>query len=83
MDLAAKRRSGKGVFQVRGGWWGLVGPRPGGRRDGLMIRFAESDSDSEICRFSSLCLTQPLARKGLAVFNRSAHSAWPAVGNGQ
>jgi len=45
-----------------------------------MIRFAESDSDSEICNFGFVLLTQPLARKGLAVFNRSAHSAGPGKG---
>ena len=56
--------------------------RPGGTRGGCMIRFARNQTlylyQNLICAFNTA-----LARKGLAVFNRSAHSAWPAVGNGQ
>ena len=61
-------KSGKGVEK---GW-------PGGRRDGCMLRFAEADtasaSEFRLCAFNTA-----LARKGLAVFNRSAHSAGPRV----
>ena len=75
MDLAAKRR-------LREGWMGLVTTRPGGMRGGRMLRFAEADTDSasafRLCAFNTA-----LARKGLAVFNRSAHSAGPAIRNGQ
>ena len=69
MDFAAKRRLG----QVR---LGLDGVRPGGRRDGRMLRFAEADTDFGFC--IRLCaFNTALARKGLAVFKRYAHSAGP------
>ena len=68
-----KRRFGKGR---RSGGKG----RPGGMRDGRILRFAEAGTDSAFGYFC-LCLQHGLARKGLAVFNRSAHSAVP--GNGQ
>ena len=68
MDLAAKRRPGQG-------WKRLERPRPGGRRDGRILRFAEADTDLiRLCAFNTA-----LARKGLAVFNRSAHSAGPGL----
>ena len=43
MDLAAERRSGKG-------WRRLDIPRPGGMRDGRMLRFAEADTDFGFCK---------------------------------
>ena len=51
MDLVAKRK-------LRKGWMGLVGPRPGGRRDGRMLRFAEADTDSASA-FGFVLLTLP------------------------
>ena len=80
MDLAAKRRLGEG-------WMGWVGPRPGGRRGGSMIRFAESDSDSEICNFGNWILTR-LSPAGagriqsLRTFRLACCGQW-AVGNWQ
>ena len=54
--------------------------RPGGTRGGRMLRFAEADTVSAICirntAFVDLSNTA-LARKGLAVFKRYAHSAGP------
>ena len=76
MDLAAKRRLRKGQA---GPCWTMLdhaGPRPGGRRGGRMLRFAEADTDSASA-FRLCASNTALARKGLAVFNRSAHSAWP------
>ena len=35
-----------------------AGVRPDGSRGGSMIRFAESDSDSEICNFGNWILTR-------------------------
>ena len=42
MDLAAKGSLAKV-------WTDTAGVRPGGTRGGRMLRFAEADTDSEIC----------------------------------
>ena len=71
MDLAAKRR-------CVGGQVGVCLGRPGGSRGRHMLRLAEADTDFGFCRlFRLYAFNTALARKGLAVFNRSAHSAWP------
>ena len=58
MIFGAKRRLG----EVR---VGLDGVRPGGMRDGRMLRFAEADTDFGFCRLNStLCLQHGLARQG-------------------
>ena len=60
-----------GLEMVGKGWKRLERPRPGGRRGGRMLRFAEADTDfgnlhSEYC--IRLCaFNTALARKGLAV----------------
>ena len=77
MVVAAKRRFGEG--------WTSFGP--GGMRDGRMLRFAEADTDSASA-FRLLCFHTAEPGKGLAVFNRSAHSAGPGnwelgMGEGQ
>ena len=80
MVLTAKRRFGRG-------WPGLERPRPGGRRGGSMIRFAESDSDSEICirntAFGFVPLTLPEPARGWPYSKRYAHSAGPTSSDPQ
>ena len=68
--------------KVGKGWKRLDSPRPGGMRvGGICICFAmhylQFLQDFCISAISALYLPHCLARKGLAVFNRSAHSAGP------
>ena len=56
MDLAAKRRLGQG-------WRRLEKVRPGGRRGGRMLRFAEADTDFGF-RISALCFQHCLSPQG-------------------
>ena len=53
--------------------------RPGGTRGGRIPRFAEAESDFGIC-ISATGSNTAEPGKGLAVFNRSAHSAGPGHG---
>ena len=52
MDLVAKRRLGEG-------WLGLGRGRPGGMRDGRILRFAEADTASDFCNFCFVLSTLP------------------------
>ena len=69
MDLAAKRRSGVG-------WLGLLDPGPA---EGAMVAcFASWKQIRILASAFRLCaFNTALARKGLAVFKRYAHSAGP------
>ena len=81
MLQTARKIKENGVSRRLGqGWIRCNFLRPGGRRVGSILRFAEADTDliSEVV--SASVLNTAVARKGLAVFNRSAHSAGP--GNG-
>ena len=62
-------------------WWkrggeGAAKGWPGGMRDGRILRFAEAGTDSAV-GWSVWCSNTAEPDKGLAVFNRSAHSAGP------
>merc|ERR1712110_710028 len=60
---------------------GLEKVRPGGRRVRHMLRLAEADTDFVFCRLISARISNTAEPgKGLAVFNRSAHSAGPGTG---
>ena len=71
MVLGAKRVRPSGGEAVEKRW-------PGGMRDGRILRFAEADTDFGFCNFV-LCFHTAEPGKGLAVFNRSAHSAGPGL----
>ena len=55
--------------QVVDKWWRSGGKgRPGGMRDGRILRFAEAGTDSAV-GWSVWCLNTAEPDKGLAVFN--------------